>query len=226
VLCVWNPHSSGPDFQIDLLLYDRHSAGLLLSEKLRTFDHEKNVIIVGLARGGVVVANAISQILGLPLDVLVIKKIPSPGQSELAIGALAPDNVSFIDWKFAGSLGIDEGYVARQIRERTEEIKQKTTLYRKGRKPIDLRDKTVIIVDDGIATGATLEAAIKWTRKKHARKIIVGIPVAPDGVIHKIKPEVDELVILETPHDFSAVGQFYKDFPQIEDGEVVQLLAS
>ena len=180
---------------------------------------------MGLARGGIVVAAAICRAMDVPLDVLVVKKIPAPGQSELAIGALAPDNVSFIDWKFAGRLGIDENYIRTQILELNVQIKQKTSLYRKGRKPIDIRDKTVIIVDDGVATGATLEAAIKWTRKKHARKIIAALPVMPTDSMKKIKPEVDELVVLETPRDFSAVGQFYRDFPQVGDGEVVELLA-
>ncbi|OGG12457.1 hypothetical protein A2875_01885 [Candidatus Gottesmanbacteria bacterium RIFCSPHIGHO2_01_FULL_46_14] len=204
---------------------DRHSAGLLLLEKLRTFFDGKDVVLVGLARGGIVVAAAICRAMDVPLDVLVVKKIPAPGQSELAIGALAPDNVSFIDWKFAGRLGIDENYIRTQILELNVQIKQKTSLYRKGRKPIDIRDKTVIIVDDGVATGATLEAAIKWTRKKHARKIIAALPVMPTDSMKKIKPEVDELVVLETPRDFSAVGQFYRDFPQVGDGEVVELLA-
>lgn len=202
----------------------RHSAGLFLVEKLSRY-HGKETIILGLARGGLLVASALASGLGVPLDVLVVKKIPAPGQSELAIGALAPDGVSFVDWKFSHRVGVDEYYIKSQIRQLTDQIKQKTSLYRKGRKPIDVAGKTVIIVDDGVATGATLEAAIKWTRKKHARKIVAAIPVMPADTLGKIKPKVDELIVLEAPGEFAAVGQFYKDFPQVEDPEVIQFLA-
>lgn len=207
-----------------MIFTDRHSAGLLLLGKLVPW-RGKDSIILGLARGGVVVASAIASGLDVPLDVLVVKKIPAPGESELALGALTPDGVSYVDWKFAGRLGVDEEYIKSQIRQLTDQIKQKTSIYRKRKKPINVRDKTVIIVDDGVATGATLEAAIKWTRKKHAGRIIAAIPVMPADTLGKIKPEVDELIVLEAPREFAAVGQFYKDFPQVEDSEVVQLLA-
>ena len=202
---------------------DRHSAGLLLVEKLG-FVRGQDTVILGLARGGVAVASAVADGLSVPLDVLVVKKIPAPGESELALGALAPDGVSYVDWKFAGRLGADEEYIRTQISQLNVQIKQKTALYRKGRKPIDVRDKRVIIVDDGAATGATLEAAIKWMRKKHARLIVAAIPVMPADTLGKIKPEVDELIVLETPREFAAVGQFYKNFPQIEDHQVIELL--
>lgn len=203
---------------------DRHAAGLLLLEKLSRY-RGSDTVILGLARGGVVVASAIASGLEVSPEVLVVKKIPAPGESELALGALAPDGVSYVDWKFAQRLGVDEEYIKSQIRQLADQIKQKTLIYRKRKNPINVRDKTVVIVDDGVATGATLEAAIKWTRKKHARSVIAAIPVMPADTLGKIKPEVDELIVLETPGEFAAVGQFYKDFPQIEDSEVVQLLA-
>lgn len=202
---------------------DRESAGILLLEKLSSL-RGKDLLVLGLARGGVVVASTIAKGLGSPHDVLVVKKIPAPGQSELAIGALAPDNVSFIDWKFTGRVGADEEYIKSQIANLNLQIKTKIALYRKGAKPLALRDKTVILVDDGVATGATLEAAVKWARKKHARKIIAAIPVMPSDTVGKIAPEVDELIVLETPEDFGAVGQFYRDFPQVEDEEVIEYL--
>lgn len=202
---------------------DRHQAGILLSEKLASL-REHGDGVLGLPRGGVVVAAAVSKSLKIPLDVLVVKKIPSPGQPELGLGALAPDNVFYVDWKLAHRVGADEGYLKTQNKELNDQIKRKILLYRKGRKPLDVKNKTVIVVDDGAATGATLEAAIKWLRKRKAKKIVVGLPVAPPETITKIKPEVNELVVLETPEDFSAVGQFYKEFPQVEDSEVVKLL--
>ncbi len=207
-----------------MIFTDRHSAGLLLLDKLSHL-RGKESIILGLARGGLVVASALASGLGVPFDVLVVKKIPAPGQSELAIGALAPDGVSFIDWKFAQRLGVDEEYIKSQIRQLADQIKQKTLIYRKRKNPINVRDKTVVIVDDGVATGATLEAAIKWTRKKHARSVVAAIPVMPADTLGKIKPEVDELIVLQSPGEFAAVGQFYKDFPQVDDPEVVKLLA-
>ncbi len=201
----------------------RAQAGRLLSEKLASH-RGSDALIVGLPRGGVVVASSLAQELVLPLDALVVKKIPSPFQPEFGIGALAPDNVFYIDWKLVHRVGADEDYIKSQIRQLADQLKQKILLYRKGRKPLIVREKTVVVVDDGAATGATLEAAIKWLRKKKARRIVVGLPVAPPEVVAKIKPEVDELVVLETPGDFNAVGQFYKNFPQVEDSEVVKLL--
>lgn len=201
----------------------RQEAGAILSQKLA---HHKGTpaIVLGLPRGGIVVAFAVSHALTLPLDVLVVKKIPSPDQAELGVGALAPDNVSYVNWKLSHRVGADEAYLRTKNRELDDKIKKKILLYRKGKKPLDVKNKTVIVVDDGAATGVTLEAAILWLRKKKAKKIVVGLPVAPPDVISKIKPEVSELVVVETPDYFSAVGQFYKEFPQVEDTEVVRLL--
>lgn len=201
----------------------RTDAGAKLGEKLSQYKGAP-AIVLGLPRGGVVVAWAVSAVLALPLDVLVVKKIPSPDQPELGVGALAPDDVFFVDWRLALRVGADEAYLRSRIRQLADQIKEKILLYRKNRKPLDVKNKIVIVVDDGAATGATLEAAILWFRKKKAKKIVVGLPVAPPDVISKIKPEVSELVVLETPRDFSAVGQFYKEFPQVDDSEVVQLL--
>lgn len=194
-----------------MIFKDRHQAGVLLAEKLSSYRGTASSIL-GLARGGVAVAKTLADDLNLPLDVLVVKKIGAPGQEELALGALAPDGVSYGDF--------DKSH----IRRLAGQIKQKTLLYRKGRKPYAFREKTVILVDDGAATGATIEAAIRWVFKKHAKKIVVALPVAPKELIPKIIPEVDSFVVLETPEEFTAVGQFYKDFGQISDEEVVELL--
>lgn len=202
---------------------DRTEAGSLLAQKLLSF-RGKGAIIVGLARGGVVTARAIADNLNLPLDVLVVKKIGAPGESELAIGALAPDNVFFVNWRFAGMLGVEEEYVKEAISDNGEVIRKKTVLYRKKKKPYRFKEKTVILVDDGAATGSTIEVAVKWLRKKHAKKIIVAVPVAPQELVPKIAPEVDELVTLEAPQEFASVGQFYRAFPQVSDEKVVELL--
>lgn len=204
---------------------DRADAGKLLSSKLTSYQGSR-ALVLGLARGGVEVARELGKALTIPYDVLIVKKIGSPGDSELAVGALAPEEVSFVDWKFAHSVGADEAYVKSQISALDDEIRKKMLIYRDNKPPLNLRDKAVILVDDGAATGATVEAAVKWVKKKHASKIIVALPVAPPDFSQKIKPEVDELIILETPQEFGSVGQFYKDFPQIEDEKVLELLKS
>lgn len=206
-----------------MIFTDRQQAGSLLAEKLKPYK-SKPVTVVGLARGGVVVACAIATKLELPLDILVVKKIPSPYQQELAVGALAPDGVFVVDWKSAQRMGADEEYIKRVISDKREVIKEKTLLYRKKMRPYALQEKTVILTDDGAATGATIEAAIKWCKKKHAHTILVALPVLPQELIGKIRPEVSELIYLDAPESFSAVGQFYKDFPQVEDRQVAELL--
>lgn len=206
-----------------MILKDRHQAGVFLAKKLSSY-RGTAAIVVGLARGGVVTAKAIAQSLNLPLDVLVVKKIGAPGEVELAIGALAPDNVSYIDWRLTQNLGVDEGYIKRVISDKREVIREKTLLYRKKKKQYQFKEKTVILVDDGAATGATMEAAVKWLRRKHAKNIVVALPVAPRELPVKIAPEVEELVILDMPTAFQAVGQFYKHFEQVTDEEVVALL--
>lgn len=202
---------------------NRQHAGTLLAEKLDS-DGVRVDIILGLARGGVVVAYDIAKHFNIPLDVLVVKKIPSPHQPEFGLGAIAPDRVFYVDWKMAQRTGVDENYIKSQISELNDQIKRTNLHYRKGKKPFQLKDKTVLLVDDGLATGATMEAALKWVRAKKARRIYAAIPVAPSDIVGKIKPEVEKLVVLETPNKFSAVGQFYKEFPQVTDQEVVELL--
>ena len=165
-----------------MVFTDRTEAGRLLGKKLLDASIPAD-IVVGLARGGVVVSNALSNVLHIPHDVLVVKKIGSPGNPELAIGAVVPE----------GQL-------------------------------LNIRDKTVILTDDGAATGATMYAAIDWAQKHKAKKIIVALPVAPPEVVAKLRTLASDVIVLETPADFGAVGQFYHDFTQVTDEDVVQLL--
>lgn len=206
-----------------MIFTDRVHAGSLLARKLFPY-RDTASLVFGLPRGGVVVAKIVASNLGLPLDVLVVKKIGVPGNNELAIGAVAPDGVSFVDYPFAKMAGADEEYIRTQISELNDQIKQKINLYQKGGKKRSVRGKTAIVVDDGAATGATVRAAIAWLKKKKAEKIVVALPVVPREFMEKIRGDVDELVILETPEDFSAVGQFYREFPQVTDAEVIELL--
>ncbi|OGB85011.1 hypothetical protein A2994_02525 [candidate division Kazan bacterium RIFCSPLOWO2_01_FULL_48_13] len=207
-----------------MIFKDRQYAGSLLVKKLRGYQGT-NAVVLGLARGGVVVAKTVAEALKLSFDVIVVKKVTSPYSSEFAIGALAPDGVRVIHWPSAHRVGVDEDYLNRQERILSEHIRQKLIAYRKGRKPLQVKEKTVIVIDDGVATGATLEAAIAWLKKKKAKKIVAAVPLAPPETVAKLKPEVDELVVLTTPENLNAVGQFYKEFPQVEDSQVIALVA-
>ena len=202
---------------------NRLNAGHTLAEKLISY-RGIGVLVLGLARGGVVVGRTVAQDLSLPFDVLVVKKISSPANEEFALGALAPDGVSFINWKLVERSGIDQQTIQIWLENLSRVIQEKMLLYRKGKKPLIVRDKTVIIVDDGMATGAPLQVAIKWCRAKKARKIIAAVPVANPKAVGKITPEVDACVVVETPEQFEAVGQWYKEFPQITDQNVIKYL--
>lgn len=181
-------------------------------------------LVIGLARGGVAVARPIARSLTLPLDVLVVKKISSPYNPELAIGAVAPDGVVFVDWRGAHRTGADEAYINEETSRRQADVRQRMIRYRKGKKPPDVRGRDVVLVDDGAATGATIEAAIQWLKAKKAKRITVALPVAAPDVQAKIAPEVDALEVLETPQEMGSVGEFYEKFPQLTDEEVVKLL--
>lgn len=202
----------------------RNEAGKKLGEKLIQYK-SPHTLVLGIPRGGVVIAKEVATTLGVPMDVATVKKLSAPHNPELAIGALAPDTVSYVEWRFATTMGADEAYIKEEVARKNEMLKRQEKLFRKGKGPIKVRDKTVILVDDGIATGSTMEAAIKWLRKKGAHRIVVAIPVAAFDTVKRIKPEVDQLVVLEEPKDFRAVGQFYKEFPQVEDRQVCSLLA-
>lgn len=195
-----------------MVFKDRTEAGITLA-KVIPIQRHNNIVVIGLARGGVVVAKAVSSKLSIPLDVLVVKKIGAPDNNEFALGALAPDNI-----------GVGDQYMKSRISELGREIESKMRLYRKGKKPLIVAGKTVVLVDDGAATGATLEAAIRWCKAKKAKTIIAAVPVAHPSVVLKITPEVSTFVTLTQPTDFMAVGQFYKDFPQLSDENVIELL--
>lgn len=206
-----------------VLLKSRSEAGILLADKLLAYRNAP-VIILGLAKGGLVTAQSISKVLGVHFDVLVVKKLPSPYEPEFALGAVAPDNVSLIHWKDAHRVGADEEYMKKAVSELSSDIKKSAGNYRRGKKPLIFADKTVIIVDDGAATGATMETAVVWARKKRAGKIVVALPVIATDVAAKLYPEVDELVVLSELPDMPSVGSCYEIFDQVADEEVIQLL--
>jgi putative phosphoribosyl transferase len=205
------------------MFQDRVTAGHALAKALLHYS-KATAIVIGLARGGVSVASAVASDLSLPLDVLVVKKIPSPQNPEYALGAVAPDRVAVVSWRDVERNGIERAYIEDQTEELSRCIVQSAFLYRKKKQPLKVIGKTVILVDDGLATGKTMEAAIKWCKAKKAQKIIVTVPVASSSAVARVTPEVDQCIVIETPPGFQAVGQYYREFNQITDENVIELL--
>lgn len=204
---------------------NRKQAGELLASELKKKGYGgENSVILAIPRGGVVTGRVIAKGLNCPLDIIVTYKIPAPNQPELAVGSVGPDNVRVIDIDLAKRAGADENYLKDKIKELKWRIKEREEKLRRGRTPILLSGKIVIIVDDGIATGATIEAAIRYVKTQNPQKIVLAVPVSSRDSIEKLKDLVDDMIILEAPEKFMAVGQFYWEFPQIDDETVIKLL--
>lgn len=204
---------------------DRQEAGKLLAEQLEPYTNRPDVIVLGLARGGVPVAYEIAKALAVPLDIFVVRKLGVPHDEEFAMGAIAPgDTVIFNDEVIEG-LYIGEHIIKQVIQQEKEELERREHLYRGDLPPPDIIDKTVILVDDGIATGASIRAAIAALDKQHPTCIIVATPVAAASICDEIARLVNTLICPLKPDHFDAVGQWYTDFPQVTDNEVIALLA-
>ncbi len=208
-----------------MIFRSRTDAGRLLASKLREAGLG-DAVVLAIPRGGVVVGYEVAKALNAPLDVVVPRKIGAPYQPELAVGAVAEDGSLVIEENIAQLVGASDEYIREAAEMEIREIKRRVERYRGGRPPVDIRGKTVILVDDGLATGATMRAAIKYVRGLGARKIVVAVPVAPPETVSKIRAEVDEVYCLQTPSEFYAIGQFYEEFEQTSDEEVIKLLAT
>jgi predicted phosphoribosyltransferase len=208
-----------------VIFRDRKAAGQRLAALLGGYAHRDDTIVLALPRGGVPVAKEIALALDAPLDVLVVRKLGLPWQPEFAAGAIAPGGVLVLNpeaqREFA-DLGRMLGPVAERERE---ELARRETLYRKNRPPLDVDGLTVILVDDGVATGATMEAAAIAIRAMRARSVVIAVPVAPARTVVRLARHADGIVCPEMPADFMAVGQYYEEFPQLSDREVLDLLA-
>lgn len=203
---------------------DRVEAGQKLAKKLITYKEKSDVVIFALPRGGVVVGAEVAQTLHAPLDIVVPRKIGAPGNPEYAIGALTETGEAIFNE--AERVQVDPKWLAMEMEKEKQEAQRRLKTYRGDRPPLDLARKTVIIVDDGIATGLTMRAAIASVRARGPAKIIVAVPVSARDSAEIIRREVDELVVLDLPVFFGAVGAFYEQFPQVEDHEVMQLLGT
>lgn len=202
----------------------REEAGKLLAQNLVGFNKEGETVVLGLARGGMVVAQAVAKALGAPLDVLVVKKIGAPGNEELGIGAVGPDKTVVWDEELCARLGIEEKVKSEKLKVKSKEREEKEKLLRQDRQPLDLTGKTVILVDDGIATGATAKAAAEWIKTQNPNRIILAVPVMPEDMVEKLELYFDKIVCLKSSEYFISVGQFYREFGQVGDEKVVEIL--
>jgi len=207
-----------------MIFANRTQAGQRLAQQLGKYADRDDVLVLGAPRGGAPVAFEVAKALSAPLDVFMLRKLGVPGHEELAFGAIASGGVRILDQRTVQGLGISELDIERTTRAEKQELERREALYRKEHPPLDVVGMTVILVDDGIATGSTMLAAIRALRQMKPARVVVAVPVAPSHTCRKLEPEVDELVCLEMPTHFYGVGQFYMDFSQVSDAEVTKLL--
>ena len=203
---------------------DRFEAGVILAKYLKDFANKPNVIILALPRGGVPVAYEIANALSAPLEVFVVRKLGLPGHEELAIGAIASGGTVFFNEPLINQLNLDRLSIQHVIEKEREELQRREHLYRGSNPFPDLKEKIVIVVDDGIATGATMMAAIEAIRIHRPKSIVIAVPVAAYSTCEELAPLVEKIVCPLKPIDFYAVGLWYENFPQTSDTEVIALL--
>jgi putative phosphoribosyl transferase len=204
---------------------DRAHGGQVLAERLRSYAGREHLLVLGLPRGGVPVAFEVARELDAPLDVFVVRKLGTPGQEELAMGAIASGGVRVINEEVVRELGIDEETIARAAAAGSGELERRERLYRGERGPVEVGDRTVILVDDGLATGSTMRAAALAVRAQKPQWLVVAAPVAAERTCEELRAEVDEVVCVLTPDPFAAIGLWYEDFTPTADEEVRELLA-
>lgn len=207
------------------LFRDRKDAGQKLAHKLLSYRGKKNTWVLGLPRGGVVVAAEVAKVLSLPLDIIVTRKIGAPHNPELAIGAIDEKGHAIYNEELLEDLGVSQEYQKEEGAKEQKEAEHRLKIYRKNRPFLDLKNKTVILVDDGLATGATMRAAVYSAKAKGAQKVIVAIPVAALSSLEKLKEEANDIIYCDAPDSFGAVSGFYDHFDQTTDEEVMELLS-
>jgi len=207
------------------LFADRAAAGRALAALLSEYLDKSDLVVLGLARGGVPVAHEVAKSLHLPFDVLIVRKLGAPGQPEYALGAIASGGISVMNPAAPRWLAESPAFDA-EVAAQHQELKRRELLYRGNRPAQQIKDRSVILVDDGAATGSSMQAAVRAARKLGAREIIVALPVASRSACDKLREEADRLVCVRIPPGFAAVGEWYEDFTQTTDQDVVDLLAS
>jgi putative phosphoribosyl transferase len=205
---------------------DRREAGQVLAEELASYRGKENLLVLGLARGGVPVGWEVASFLRAPLDVFLVRKLGVPQWQELAMGALASGGGVVINDSLVRNLGIRDEQVQAAIERETEELRRREQAYRAGRPPVDLAGKIAVLVDDGIATGASMLAAVRAVRSAEPAQVVVAVPVGPASACRQLGEEADDVVCATIPPGFEAVGQVFEDFHQVTDDEVRELLAT
>jgi putative phosphoribosyl transferase len=206
---------------------DRHDAGRALARALGRY-RQDHPAVLGIPRGGVPVAAEVARELDADLDVIVVRKLGAPTQPELGIGAVVDGDhpQSVLNDELIGELGVSREYLAREIETQLAEVRRRQHAYRAGREPVPLEGRTAIVVDDGIATGGSTRAALRGVRRARPKRLVLAVPVAPPSTLEMLASEADEIVCLSAPEEFFAVGQFYRDFHQVSDDEVIRTLKS
>lgn len=206
---------------------DRRDGGRALAEQLRAYTGVRDGLVLALPRGGVPVGYEVAQALKLPLDVFVVRKLGAPGQEELAIGAVASGGIRVLNEQIVSRLGMNESAIDAIAAREVEEVSRREKLYRGDREPVSrgVEGKTVILVDDGIATGASMSVAVQSLRAGNPAKIVVAVPVAAAENCELLRSEADDVICARMPPRFSAVGEWYQDFRQTTDEEVAELLS-
>jgi putative phosphoribosyl transferase len=207
-----------------MIFPNRTEAGRRLALRLRNYTNRKDVIVLGIPRGGVPVAFEVARMLRVPLDVLVLRKLGVPGHEELGFGAIASGGIRALNPGIVEALRLSPWDIELATNTEKKELKRREHAYRGGRPTLNVKGFTVILVDDGIATGSGMQAAIEALRQMKAARIVIAVPVAPAYTCDRIRSEVDDLVCLQTPEPFYGVGQFYVDFSQVSDEEVNEFL--
>lgn len=213
------------DMPREPLFRDRTQAGRVLAARLGTYAGRTDLLVLGLPRGGIPVAAEVARALAAPLDAFLVRKLGVPGHEELAMGAIANGDIEVLNTAVIEAYLVPPALIDATIRRERREIARRQRLYRGDRPPLDLHGKTVILVDDGLATGSTMRAAIEAIRGRSPARLVVAVPVGSPDTCAELRLRVDELVCLDEPEPFFAVGQWYEDFAQMTDAEVRRLLA-
>jgi len=207
-----------------MIFKNRQEAGQKLAESLKKYSNNPQVLVLGLARGGVVLAAEVARLLNVSFDLVMTRKIGAPFNPELAIGAITETGKGYFNESLIRTLNVSKNYLDETIASEKKEAEKRLALYRKERKVPNLKEKIVILVDDGIATGSTMMAAALSTRSAGAKQILIAIPVAPPSSLEFLAPAADQVICLYSTEDFMAVSQFYEEFSQVADNEIFSLL--
>lgn len=203
---------------------DRHEAGRILAERLAREEDPRPALVLGIPRGGVVLADIVAKRMNAEFDIVIPRKLGAPDNEELAIGAVTEDGTAYTNTYLINALRLRPAYVEEEMRRQVQEIKRRYLAYRKQDLSYNIAGKSVILVDDGIATGATVIASARWVRKRNPGSLVIAVPVAPSQSVAVLEQEADSVVAIHTPRDFASVGEFYEEFAPVSDDQVMEIM--